>query len=540
VPVALWRCCGCSHNSWTDIDGDDCGTYVALKFCLPSGAYGEQWLVDGGDGDAVTFSDYANGGLSAHDACCACGGGRSVQLGTDGSAVEDVLDDRALSDQDGPTADTPPPTAVAATTGELPAPQCTDSPVGWVDSSGVSCRRYRELNICTAGKRPEGDARATLLRVLALGAVAGVDAGTACCVCGGGAVQPADLDPAAVGAGDEAEDLLNLVLRAPTCNGVADKPSCALADEQQAQLLCSVPPFSEDCKLRCELCDLPTAMPCDADPCLNGATCTNVAAAANDEDGADCDQCAALLSDVCSIGVDFGSPEQVQSFKDVIVATVGAAPADELPAECGTFLPCIPAIVQLCSGVPGSGVGSGVRNVLGLPSGDGGGGGGSNGDGDGGDAISMTFECACSPMYSGPTCADAVTLTSTTATTVTEPYSIPANTDTLLPAAVNVGGGNAFPGSSFVLADSKGSRASTTYIGTVTVGTVASAVRVQVGAAFQEVEVAPAATTAVRMTATVLTAESYHDSATVRVAVQVRDGRNTVPTADWTRIVVSD
>jgi len=55
---------------------------------------------------------------------------------------------------------------------------CTDHPVGWTDSYGWSCSKYKELNLCAS----DGD----------LYAKYGYTANMACCTCGGGDVCPVD------------------------------------------------------------------------------------------------------------------------------------------------------------------------------------------------------------------------------------------------------------------------------------------------------------------------------------------------------------
>merc|ERR1712232_1046240 len=57
-------------QGWSAIDGTPCGTYAALHFCTPTGQYGAGWKSGFG-----AFSSWANNGISAVQACCACGGG---------------------------------------------------------------------------------------------------------------------------------------------------------------------------------------------------------------------------------------------------------------------------------------------------------------------------------------------------------------------------------------------------------------------------------------------------------------------------------
>jgi hypothetical protein len=60
---------------WADTEGDACSLYAKRSWCLLDGEPGPGWGV-GGD----TFDDYASSGLSAVDACCACGGGFEVEV----------------------------------------------------------------------------------------------------------------------------------------------------------------------------------------------------------------------------------------------------------------------------------------------------------------------------------------------------------------------------------------------------------------------------------------------------------------------------
>jgi len=54
---------------WTDSIGQTCANYFARQFCTPERDYGPGWSW----GMGMPFEMYANGGLDARDACCACG-----------------------------------------------------------------------------------------------------------------------------------------------------------------------------------------------------------------------------------------------------------------------------------------------------------------------------------------------------------------------------------------------------------------------------------------------------------------------------------
>ena len=66
---------GCEDHpkDWRSSEGDSCCVYQWDSYCTPSGGEGPSW-----DHKAWgPISDYADeNGVSALDACCACGGGR--------------------------------------------------------------------------------------------------------------------------------------------------------------------------------------------------------------------------------------------------------------------------------------------------------------------------------------------------------------------------------------------------------------------------------------------------------------------------------
>jgi len=60
-------------------DRESCSVYASLNYCTPAGGEGSGWKSEWGK-----ISDWANrDGLSALEACCACGGGRSNGVKTD-------------------------------------------------------------------------------------------------------------------------------------------------------------------------------------------------------------------------------------------------------------------------------------------------------------------------------------------------------------------------------------------------------------------------------------------------------------------------
>mmetsp|Transcript_81922 Transcript_81922/g.144617 ORF Transcript_81922/g.144617 Transcript_81922/m.144617 type:complete len:166 (-) Transcript_81922:168-665(-) len=57
------------YTDWTSNNGRTCCEYYSNDWCTTSGGYGSGW---GNNGD---FSEWANGGYTAVQACCSCGGG---------------------------------------------------------------------------------------------------------------------------------------------------------------------------------------------------------------------------------------------------------------------------------------------------------------------------------------------------------------------------------------------------------------------------------------------------------------------------------
>eukprot|EP00301_Raphidiophrys_heterophryoidea_P019598 c4499_g1_i2.p1 GENE.c4499_g1_i2~~c4499_g1_i2.p1 ORF type:complete len:762 (+),score=150.49 c4499_g1_i2:107-2392(+) len=81
-------CTPCTDVSgWADKDGFTCDDYRNYRLCGGSGRYGEGWLSDSAL-EPYSFRSFANKGVDATQACCACGGG---VLNTQSSC--DVVDD---------------------------------------------------------------------------------------------------------------------------------------------------------------------------------------------------------------------------------------------------------------------------------------------------------------------------------------------------------------------------------------------------------------------------------------------------------------
>ncbi|KAK3269074.1 hypothetical protein CYMTET_22465 [Cymbomonas tetramitiformis] len=61
---------GGQNGLWVDTTSATCEDYYVFNYCDESGGYGSGWSAKGG-----AFEDYAENGVSAVEACCACGGG---------------------------------------------------------------------------------------------------------------------------------------------------------------------------------------------------------------------------------------------------------------------------------------------------------------------------------------------------------------------------------------------------------------------------------------------------------------------------------
>jgi len=68
-------------SGWKDLEGASCYLYASKRWCTPSGDYGSGW-----GSESETFESFSNGGHTAKNACCACGGGLKKTLGADLSA----------------------------------------------------------------------------------------------------------------------------------------------------------------------------------------------------------------------------------------------------------------------------------------------------------------------------------------------------------------------------------------------------------------------------------------------------------------------
>ena len=143
--------CTNSPIAWVSSDGEACHDYASNAYCTVNGTFGLGWDVDWGP-----FSLYVSvdNGLSATDACCACGAGTQV-----------VIADMVASN---------PATAA-----------CANTP-GWTNVDGESCETYQLYEYCNpdgspgAGWSPEWESLASY------DGDGAVPATEACCICGGG------------------------------------------------------------------------------------------------------------------------------------------------------------------------------------------------------------------------------------------------------------------------------------------------------------------------------------------------------------------
>mmetsp|Transcript_34267 Transcript_34267/g.91826 ORF Transcript_34267/g.91826 Transcript_34267/m.91826 type:complete len:450 (+) Transcript_34267:339-1688(+) len=149
--TANQACCACaavqltvhgradSPKEWMDRPyKNTCATYAAEQWCTSTGGYGPEWDMELWG----AFDDYQRQGVSADEACAACGGGKA----------------------------------------------CIDTTIGWEDSQGYTCGDYIDNGWCTSG----GDYGSNWGASRFSGtfddyATDGQSAVEACCACGGGA-----------------------------------------------------------------------------------------------------------------------------------------------------------------------------------------------------------------------------------------------------------------------------------------------------------------------------------------------------------------
>lgn len=139
-------------KDWRSSEGDPCSIYELNSYCTAEGREGLGWNHCAWG----SITDYADDkGISALQACCACGGG---------------------SDPAPPLPPTPAP----------PPSNCTDDPKNWKSSEGDSCCAYVWDSYCTpqGGEGPSWDPSWGPISDYA--DKQGISALQACCGCGGG------------------------------------------------------------------------------------------------------------------------------------------------------------------------------------------------------------------------------------------------------------------------------------------------------------------------------------------------------------------
>lgn len=191
---------------WTDLRGYSCRDYSRSgnSYCNSDGSFADGWWTTPyvGWGD---FEDWAVNGVSALDACCACGGGRRAEVvtrrGSPGvaavpaiEAVTAILNGHVREASDAiPGTDAIP--GVHDTCSYSLAPLETDCVNGdplWVDSEGHNCTSYANGAWCTTqGEKGRGWQTAWDVRTANGGIEAWADDNDVsaldnCCACGSG------------------------------------------------------------------------------------------------------------------------------------------------------------------------------------------------------------------------------------------------------------------------------------------------------------------------------------------------------------------
>lgn len=196
-----------NDDSWEDKNGNDCRDYEKNDWCSVSrvdmgGKQGANWQT----GD--NFEDFKNSdGVHAGDACCACGGGTWQNVPTPSPTQAPTTSSPTTSPPTAsptvhPTArPTTQPTKVPTTAAPTTASPTTPAPTGcfdwyvnrvWGDRDGDGCNEYSAW--CEDGTYKEG-AWAPGETFADYADENGVDAGDACCVCGGGSLEPVTAPP---------------------------------------------------------------------------------------------------------------------------------------------------------------------------------------------------------------------------------------------------------------------------------------------------------------------------------------------------------
>ena len=148
-PTRLSLILGSNNNvcidlpDWTSTHNNRCRDYEERQYCTADGGHGPGWQPLWGVIDSYPSSN----GMSALEACCACGGGRD------------------------PT-----------------APICSDGPADWISADGEDCAVYRYFNYCTTEGQAGSGWDSSWGDIRGYGNKHGITAVDACCACGGGQV----------------------------------------------------------------------------------------------------------------------------------------------------------------------------------------------------------------------------------------------------------------------------------------------------------------------------------------------------------------
>lgn len=145
---------------WKDSGGDTCAVYETYAYCTKDGEEGDGWEFDNwGPLDATRGTN----GVLAGDACCACGGGRMIDI----AAV--VAEDQSHYET------------------------CTDVD-GWSTLLNETCTTYQAFQFCSNNGSSGPGWDSIWGRMTAYTSSTGLSAVDACCYCGGG-VRNGELPP---------------------------------------------------------------------------------------------------------------------------------------------------------------------------------------------------------------------------------------------------------------------------------------------------------------------------------------------------------
>lgn len=170
---------GCANSpaDWKDNGEFNCLMYEGADWCNVDGTRGEGWKWGQQNFMWGTINSWSVDGVSAFDACCACGGGQANQ-------------DCAYADCWEPIDPPYQYEGLSTTCEDAKFPSNKGPPYRrghyWTDDYGYSCRAYATGNYCTADGQTGPGWRSDLWDPISSYANGGMDGFEACCVCGGG------------------------------------------------------------------------------------------------------------------------------------------------------------------------------------------------------------------------------------------------------------------------------------------------------------------------------------------------------------------